>query len=53
VADRLSAEDPDGVELVLEPDNHPAVKPFKNGTVADGIPYISFAVDMCRPSLTD
>jgi catechol 2,3-dioxygenase-like lactoylglutathione lyase family enzyme len=41
----VSAEDPDGVELVLEPDNHPAVKPFKNAIVADGIPYTSFAVD--------
>ena len=40
----VSAEDPDGVELVLEPDNHPAVKPFKNAIVADGIPYTSFAV---------
>jgi hypothetical protein len=45
VADRLSAEDPDGVELVLEPDNHPAVKLFKKGIVADGIPYIWFPVD--------
>ena len=41
----VSAEDPDGVELLLEPDNHPAVKPFKNAIVADGIPYTSFAVD--------
>ena len=40
----VSAEDPDGVELVLEPDNHPAVKPFRNAIVADGIPYTSFAV---------
>ena len=34
----VSAEEPDGVELVLEPDNHPAVKPFKDAIVADGIP---------------
>ena len=32
----VSAEDPDGVELVLEPDNHPAVKPFKNAIAAGG-----------------
>ncbi len=36
---------PDGVELVLEPDNHPAVKPFKQALVADGIPATSFGVD--------
>jgi catechol 2,3-dioxygenase-like lactoylglutathione lyase family enzyme len=40
-----SPEDPDGVELVLEPDEHPAAKPFKQALVADGIPYTSFAVD--------
>jgi catechol 2,3-dioxygenase-like lactoylglutathione lyase family enzyme len=41
----VSPEAPDGVELVLEPDGHPAVKPFKAALVADGIPYTSFAVD--------
>ncbi len=41
----VSPEDPDGVELLLEPDDHPAVKPFKSAIVADGIPYTSFAVD--------
>jgi catechol 2,3-dioxygenase-like lactoylglutathione lyase family enzyme len=41
----VSAEDPDGVELVLEPDSHPAVKPFKEALVRDGIPFTSFAVD--------
>ena len=40
----VSPEDPDGVELVLEPDAHPAAKPFKDALVADGIPYTSFAV---------
>ena len=35
----------DGVELVLEPSDHPAVAPFKAALVADGIPYTSFAVD--------
>ena len=44
----VSAEDRDGVELVLEPDNHPAVRPFKDAIVADGIPYTSFAVDDVR-----
>jgi catechol 2,3-dioxygenase-like lactoylglutathione lyase family enzyme len=41
----VSPEDPDGVELVLEPSDHPAVKPYKDALVADGIPFTSFAVD--------
>ena len=41
----VSPEDPDGVELVLEPDEHPAAKPFKQALVEDGIPYTSFAVE--------
>ncbi len=41
----VSPEEPDGVELVLEPDSHPAVRPFKEALVADGIPFTSFAVD--------
>jgi catechol 2,3-dioxygenase-like lactoylglutathione lyase family enzyme len=40
----VSPEEPDGVELVLEPDEHPAVRPFKAALVADGIPFTSFAV---------
>jgi catechol 2,3-dioxygenase-like lactoylglutathione lyase family enzyme len=41
----VSAEQPDGTELVLEPDTHPAVRPFKAALIADGIPFTSFAVD--------
>jgi catechol 2,3-dioxygenase-like lactoylglutathione lyase family enzyme len=41
----VSPEDPDGVELVLEPDEHPAAKPFKDALVQDGIPFTSFAVE--------
>jgi catechol 2,3-dioxygenase-like lactoylglutathione lyase family enzyme len=41
----VSPEAPDGPELLLEPDGHPAAKPFKQALVADGIPYTSFAVD--------
>jgi catechol 2,3-dioxygenase-like lactoylglutathione lyase family enzyme len=41
----VSPQDPDGTELLLEPSNHPAVKPFKDALVADGIPFTSFAVD--------
>lgn len=43
----VSPDAPDGVELLLEPDAHPAAKPFKEALVADGIPYTSFAVDDC------
>jgi len=41
----VSPEQPDGVELVLEPSNHPAVAPFRAALVRDGIPFTSFAVD--------
>ena len=41
----VSSEDPGGTELVLEPDQHPAAKPFKAALVADGIPFTSFGVD--------
>lgn len=44
----VSPDDPDGCELVLEPDGHPAVKPFKEALVNDGIPYTSFAVEDVR-----
>lgn len=41
----VSPADPDGVELLLEPDQHPAAKPWKQALVADGIPCTSFGVD--------
>ena len=41
----VSAADPDGVELVLEPDAHPAAGQFKKALVEDGIPITSFGVD--------
>ncbi|MCV7151081.1 VOC family protein [Mycolicibacterium pyrenivorans] len=44
----VSPEDPDGTELVLEPDEHPAAKPFKEALVADGIPFTAFAVADAR-----
>ncbi len=40
--------DPDGVELVLEPDSHPAAGPFKKALVEDGIPFASFGVQDVR-----
>jgi catechol 2,3-dioxygenase-like lactoylglutathione lyase family enzyme len=40
----VSPDDPDGTELSLEPDEHPAARPFKQALVEDGIPFTSFAV---------
>lgn len=40
----VSPEEPAGTELVLEPDGHPAAKPFKQALMDDGIPFTSFAV---------
>ena len=40
----VSPEEPDGTELLLEPDSHPAAGPFKRALVEDGIPFTSFAV---------
>ena len=37
--------DPDGPEVSLEPDQHPAAKTFKAAMVEDGIPFTSFAVE--------
>ena len=34
-----------GTQLLLEPDANPAVKPFKDALVDDGIPFTSFAVE--------
>ena len=44
----VSPKAADGPELVLEPDGHPAVKPFKDALVRDGIPFTSFGVDDVR-----
>ena len=41
----VSPTDPNGVELLLEPASHPAVAPFRDALVGDGIPWTSFGVD--------
>lgn len=43
-----SPEQPDGPELLLEPSSHPAVKPYRDALVEDGIPLVQFAVDDVR-----
>jgi catechol 2,3-dioxygenase-like lactoylglutathione lyase family enzyme len=44
----VSPETPDGTELLLEPDGHPAVRPYQEALASDGIPVTSFAVDDAR-----
>ena len=41
----VSPDSPEGPELLLEPAGHPAVKPFRDALVEDGIPLAQFAVD--------
>src|SRR5688572_28955565 len=41
-----SPEDPDGTELLLEPNaDYPAMKTLKESLVRDGIPFTTFQVD--------
>lgn len=40
----VSPDDNSGTELLLEPDSHPAVGPFKQALAADGIPATMFGV---------
>jgi predicted enzyme related to lactoylglutathione lyase len=42
----VSPEEPDGVELLLEPNaEYPAMKAFKQDLLRDGIPFTAFQVD--------
>lgn len=41
----VSADDPDGVELGLEPNAHPATQTYQAALKADGIPFTAFSVD--------
>lgn len=41
----VSPDDPDGPELLLEPAGHPAVGPYRDALVEDGVPLAQFAVD--------
>ena len=40
-----SAADPDGVELLLEPNGNPVAKAYQEGVKAQGIPVTSFAAE--------
>jgi catechol 2,3-dioxygenase-like lactoylglutathione lyase family enzyme len=41
----VSPEDPDGVELALEPDEHHGAQAYKQTLVEDGIPFTMFSVE--------
>ena len=41
----VSPEEPDGVELLLEPNDNPAAKTFQADIYQQGIPITSFAVE--------
>ncbi|WP_026701580.1 VOC family protein [Salibacterium aidingense] len=41
----VSPDDPNGTELLLEPNEHPAAKEYQERLTADGIPATMFGVD--------
>jgi len=41
----VSAEEPDGTQLLLEPNVHPAAANYQRALLEEGIPLTSFAVD--------
>ncbi|MGD8534973.1 MAG: VOC family protein [Candidatus Aminicenantes bacterium] len=41
----VSPEEPEGTELVLEPNSNPAAKAFQSALVKQGIPLTAFAVE--------
>ena len=44
----VSPQDPDGAELLLEPSVHPAVKPWRDAMMEDGIPLLQLDVEDCQ-----
>ena len=45
----VSPEDPDGTELMLEPNGeHPATKVYKQALYSEGIPQTAFEVEDCQ-----
>ena len=44
----VSPDELEGTELLLEPAGHPAVKPYRDALVQDGIPLAQVAVDDVR-----
>ena len=48
----VSQEDPTGPELLLEPSDHPAVKPFRDALMQDGIPALTLSVSDIEEEVT-
>lgn len=48
----VSPDEPDAVELLLEPAGHPAVKPYRDALRADGIPLAQFNVEDLEAEVT-
>ena len=48
----VSAEEPDGVELGLEPNEHPATQAYQKALMEDGIPFTAFSVDDIESEVT-
>ena len=44
----VSPDDPDGTELLLEPNDHPVARAYQKGLFEQGIPAASFGVDDIR-----
>lgn len=44
----VAADDPDGVELLLEPSGHPAAVPFRKALYGDGIPLTQLYTEDLR-----
>jgi len=41
----VSPDEPDGTQLVLEPNAHPAAAPYQKGLYESGVPLTSLSVD--------
>ena len=41
----VSPEEPDGIELCLEPNAHPATRDYQHALMTDGIPFTAFSVN--------
>jgi glyoxylase I family protein len=41
----VSPDEPDGTQLVLEPNAHPAAAPYQKGLYESGVPLTAFQVD--------
>lgn len=48
----VSPDDPDGTELVLEPNHNPAAKTFQAELFQQGIPFTAFEVDDVQSEYT-